>query len=372
MDVVEKAEYDILVEVTPTDVETAEPALSHIKGALRRRKHVVTSNKGPIALAYPELRALAETNGVFLKYEATVCGAIPLIHAMQEGLAGNAITRICGVFNGTCNYILTRMRNEGASFESVLKDAQKLGYAEADPAMDVDGHDAAQKLVVLGMLAFGAAVNVDHLSVEGIRDIDALDFRLAERFDFNIKHLAIGHARGRDLELRVHPAMVPTSSVLANINDVLNGVYIQGRALGPCLLVGRGAGELPTAVSAVSDLADVARALFGKASGLATRQIQPASRGLVPLDDVETRYYLRFDVGDDPGVLGKIASALGEQGVSVEQMVQEGRAEKSGDAVPILIISHRCREGAVKAAMRTVHGASFMKRPPRLMRIEDI
>jgi homoserine dehydrogenase len=160
--------------------------------------------------------------------------------------------------------------------------------------------------------------------------------------------------------------------VLANINDVLNGVYIQGRALGPCLLVGRGAGELPTAVSVVSDLVDVARARRANASGLATRQIQPVSRGLLPLDDLETRYYLRFDVGDDPGVLGKIASALGEQGVSVEQMVQEGRAEKTGGPVPILIISHRCREGAVKAAINSVRGASFMKRPPRFMRIEDI
>jgi homoserine dehydrogenase len=160
--------------------------------------------------------------------------------------------------------------------------------------------------------------------------------------------------------------------VLANINDVLNGVYIQGRALGPCLLSGRGAGELPTAVSIVSDLVDVARARLARVSGLMTRQIQPIPRRLVPLDDLETRYYLRFDVGDDPGVLGKIASALGGQGVSVEQMVQEGRAEKSGDAVPILIISHRCREGAVKAAINSVTGASFMKRPPRFMRIEDI
>jgi homoserine dehydrogenase len=160
--------------------------------------------------------------------------------------------------------------------------------------------------------------------------------------------------------------------VLANINDVLNGVYIQGRALGPCLLSGRGAGELPTAVSIVSDLVDVARARLAQVSGLTTRQIQPVPKKLVPLDDLETRYYLRFDVGDDPGVLGKIASALGSQGVSVEQMVQEGRAVKSGDAVPILIISHRCREGAVKAAINSVSDAGFMKRRPRFMRIEDI
>jgi homoserine dehydrogenase len=236
----------------------------------------------------------------------------------------------------------------------------------------VDGHDAAQKLVLLCMLAFGAAVDVESVSVEGIREIDDVDFRLAERFGYNIKHLAIGIVRGERLELRVHPAMVPTQSVLSNINDVLNGVYLQGEALGPCLLVGRGAGDLPTAVSVVSDLVDVARARAAHVSGLATRQITPRPRPLVPLDEVETRYYLRFDVGDDPGVLGSIASALGSRGVSVEQMVQEGRATADDEPVPILIISHRCREGAVRQALEAVASEPFMKRPPRFMRIENV
>jgi homoserine dehydrogenase len=359
---------DIIVEVMGGE----EPARTYLERALESGKAVVSANKLLLAKHGPALLRTAARRSVDLAFEAAVGGGIPVIRTLREALTGDRVLSVHGILNGTCNYILTRMRNEGASFESILKDAQMLGYAEADPAMDVDGHDAAQKLVVLSMLAFGAAVNVDQVSVEGIREVDDVDFRLAERFDFNIKHLAIGVLKGRDLELRVHPAMVPTSSVLANINDVLNGVYIQGRALGPCLLVGRGAGELPTAVSVVSDLVDVARARLANVSGLATRQIQPTARGLLPLDDLETRYYLRFDVGDDPGVLGKIASALGEQGVSVEQMVQEGRAEKTGDPVPILIISHRCREGAVKAAIRSVYGAPFLKRPPRFMRIEDI
>jgi homoserine dehydrogenase len=359
---------DIIVEVMGGE----EPARSYVERALGSGKAVVSANKLMLAKHGPALLRTAAQKSVDLAFEAAVGGGIPVIRTLREALTGDRVLSVHGILNGTCNYILTRMRNEGASFESILKDAQKLGYAEADPAMDVDGHDAAQKLVVLCMLAFGSAVNIDDVGVEGIRDVDDVDFRLAERFQFNIKHLAIGKARGSELELRVHPAMVPTSSVLANINDVLNGVYIQGRALGPCLLVGRGAGELPTAVSVVSDLVDVARARLANASGLATRQIQPTSRGLLPSDDLETRYYLRFDVGDDPGVLGKIASALGQQGVSVEQMVQEGRAEKTGDPVPILIISHRCREGAVKAAIRSVYDASFMKRPPRFMRIEDI
>jgi homoserine dehydrogenase len=359
---------DIVVEVMGGE----EPARTYLDRALTSGKAVVSANKLLLAKHGPALLRAAARQSVDLAFEAAVGGGIPVIRTLREALTGDRVLSVHGILNGTCNYILTRMRNEGASFESILKDAQKLGYAEADPAMDVDGHDAAQKLAVLSMLAFGAAVDVDQLNVEGIREVDDVDFRLAERFDFNIKHLAIGVAKGQKLELRVHPAMVPTSSVLANINDVLNGVYIQGRALGPCLLVGRGAGELPTAVSVVSDLVDVARARLANASGLATRQIQPIARSLLSLDDLETRYYLRFDVGDDPGVLGKIASALGDQGVSVEQMVQEGRAAKTGDPVPILIISHRCREGAVKAAVRAVRDAPFMKRPPRFMRIEDI
>ncbi len=361
-------EIDIVVEVMGGE----EPARTYLQRAMSSGKAVVSANKLLLAKHGPSLLRTAAQSSVDLAFEAAVGGGIPVIRTLREALTGDSVVSVHGILNGTCNYILTRMRSEGASFESILSDAQKLGYAEADPAMDVDGHDAAQKLVVLAMLAFGAAINLDHVSVEGIREVDDVDFRLAERFHYNIKHLAIGRLKGSGLELRVHPAMVPTSSVLANINDVLNGVYIQGRALGPCLLVGRGAGEMPTAVSVVSDLVDVARARLAKVSGLTTRQIQPMPRALLPLDELETRYYLRFDVGDDPGVLGKIASALGGQGVSVEQMVQEGRAEKTGDAVPILIISHRCREGAVKAAIRAVVGEPFMKRPPRFMRIEDI
>jgi homoserine dehydrogenase len=359
---------DIVIEVMGGE----EPARGYLERAMSAGKAVVSANKLLLAKHGPALLRTAARHSVDLAFEAAVGGGIPVIRTLREALTGDSVVSVHGILNGTCNYILTRMRNEGGSFDSILADAQRLGYAEADPSMDVDGHDAAQKLVVLSMLAFGAAINVDQVSVEGIRQIDDVDFRLAERFDFNIKHLAIGRLRGHDVELRVHPAMVPTSSVLANINDVLNGVYIQGRALGPCLLVGRGAGELPTAVSVVSDLVDVARARLAHVSGLATRQIQPIPRTLVPLDDLEARYYLRFDVGDDPGVLGKIASALGTRGVSVEQMVQEGRAVKSGDAVPILIISHRCREGAVRAAVNAVVDAPFMKRPPRFMRIEDI
>jgi len=359
---------DLIVEVMGGE----QPAKGYLERAMLAGKGVVSANKLLLAKHGPALLEVAAQQSVDLAFEAAVGGGIPVIRTLREALTGDSVVSVHAILNGTCNYILTRMRSEGASFESILADAQKLGYAEADPSTDVDGHDAAHKLVVLSMLAFGAAVDVSRVHVEGIREVDDVDFRFAERFDFNIKHLAIGRRQGEALELRVHPAMVPTSSVLANINDVLNGVYLQGRALGPCLLVGRGAGELPTAVSIVSDLVDVARSRLANVSGWTTRQIQPGPRRLVALDELETRYYLRFDVADDPGVLGHIASALGTRGVSVEQMVQDGRAVTRDQAVPILIISHRCREGSVRAAINAVAGASFLKRPPRLMRIEDI
>jgi homoserine dehydrogenase len=359
---------DIVVEVMGGE----SPALSYIERAIDRGKAVVSANKLLLAKHGPSLSSRAAQHSVDLAFEAAVGGGIPVIRTLREALAADQVQSVHGILNGTCNYILTRMKNEGLAFDAVLGDAQRLGYAEAEPSMDVDGHDAAQKLVVLSTLAFGAAVDVADVGVEGIREVDDVDFRLAERFGFNIKHLAIGRLRDDRLELRVHPAMVPMTSVLASINDVLNGVFIQGKALGPCLLVGRGAGALPTAVSVASDVADVARALVANVPGLATRQIAPRPRQLVPADELETRYYLRFDVGDDPGVLGKIASVLGERGVSVEQMVQEGRATTHDEAVHILIISHRCTEGAVRSALQAVGSASFMKRPPRFMRIENV
>lgn len=366
--VLDDPEVDVVVEVMGGE----RPTLGYLERAIDAGKAVVSANKLLLAKHGPALLGRAAERAVGVGFEAAVGGGIPVIRTLREALAADRVLSVHGILNGTCNYILTRMRSEGLRFDEILRDAQRLGYAEAEPSMDVDGHDAAQKLVVLSMLAFGAAVDVDALRVEGIREIDDVDFRLAERFGFNIKHLAIGRLDGERLELRVHPAMVPTSSVLANINDVLNGVFLQGEALGPCLLVGRGAGELPTAVSVVSDLADLARARVANPSGLPGPAFSTRVRELVPADEVQTRYYLRFDVRDDPGVLGKIASALGKRGVSVEQMVQEGRGSEDADDAHILILSHLCSEGSVRTALRAVAGEDFMKRPPRFMRIENV
>ncbi|HVR21381.1 MAG TPA: homoserine dehydrogenase [Polyangiaceae bacterium] len=358
---------DVVVEVMGGE----EPARGYIERAIQAGKAVVTANKLLIAQHGPDLVESAVSQKVDLAFEASVGGGIPIIRTLREALASDSVASVHAILNGTSNYILTRMRDAGLSFETALGEAQKLGYAEADPSLDVDGHDAAQKLTVMAMLAFGARVNTRDMLVEGIRNLDETDFRLADRFGFTLKHLGIGHDRGERIELRVHPALVKKTSVLANIDGVLNGVFIMGRALGPCLLVGRGAGDMPTAVSVVADLVDVARARLGGEPGLMTRGIALNDRPLLGQNEIETRYYLRFDVGDHPGVVGSIASALGTEGVSIEQMVQDGRAVRAGEAVPVCIITHSCTEGSVLRALTTVRSKPFLRGAPRILRIEE-
>jgi homoserine dehydrogenase len=325
-----------------------------------------------IAKHGPTLVADAISKGTDLAFEASVGGGIPIIRTLREALSSDSVASVHAILNGTSNYILTRMREAHLSFPAALAEAQELGYAEADPTLDVDGHDAAQKLVVMAMLAFGAQVDTSSMVVEGIRALDESDFAFADRFGFTLKHLGIGHDRGDKVELRVHPALVRKTSVLANVDGVLNGMFVLGRALGPCLLVGRGAGDMPTAVSVVADLVDVARARIEGQPGLMTRGIQLKQRGLLPQTEVVTRYYLRFDVGDHPGVIGTIASVLGAEGVSIEQMVQEGRADGKGSAVPVCIISHAFLEGAVVRALGAIEKQPFMRGRPRLLRIEEV
>ena len=358
---------DVVVEV----MDGEHPAYDYIERAIAAGKGVVTANKLLIAKHGPELVAKAISSRVDLAFEASVGGGIPIIRTLREALASDSVASVHGILNGTCNYILTRMR-EGMSFAVALKQAQELGYAEADPTLDVGGHDAAQKLVVMAMLAFGASVNAADIMVEGISEIEEVDLQFADRFGYRIKHLGIGYDRGERVELRVHPALVGKNSVLANVDGVLNGVFVEGRALGPCLLVGRGAGDMPTAVSVVADIVDVARSRIEGQPGLTTRGIQLKARAVMPIEEVETRYYLRFAVGDHPGVLGHIASALGAEGVSIEQMVQEGRALEADGAVPVCIITHRCSEGAVRRAVKAIQGKAFLKGTPRILRIEDV
>lgn len=367
--IVDDPEIDLVVEVMGGE----EPAGALIERALEHGKGVVTANKLLLAHRGPRLLDLAVEKRVDLAFEGAVGGGIPIIRTLRDSFASDWVEHLVAIINGTCNYVLTRMREGGVSLSAAIREAQDKGYAEADPTLDVDGHDAAHKLVVLAMLAFGARVDQAVVSTEGIRVIDETDHRFAERFGFVIKHLAVGSDRGSSIELRVHPAFVPKSSMLANVSGVLNAVLLQGRALGPSLVYGRGAGDLPTAVSVVSDIIDVARSIVAGVTGLSTRAISMEPRPVLPMAEVTSRYYLRFPVADRPGVVGRLCSALGEAGVSLEQIVQEGEAEPTGDGKPVdvVMITHRAQEGAIRRAFEALAHESFMMAPARLLRIED-
>jgi homoserine dehydrogenase len=358
---------DVFVEV----MGGVEPTRGLVERALDSKRSVVTANKMLLAMHGPALVDRAIANGVDLAFEGSVGGGIPVIRVLREALASDWITRLEGIVNGTCNYVLTRMRTEGLSLEDAVSAAQAKGYAEADPSLDIDGHDAAHKLVVLAMLAFGARVEVSRVPTEGIRAIEPIDHRFAERFGFVIKHLAIGRDHGAGVELRVHPALVRRDTPLANVSGVLNAIALEGRALGPCLLSGRGAGDLPTAVSVVADVLDVARARFSGFAGTATRGMQMKTRPLTPAGDVRARYYLRFQVHDRPGVLARLAGSLGDASVSIEQMLQEGGAGSSGMPVEIVMLTHEATEANVQRALQAIAASDVAAGASRLIRIQE-
>jgi homoserine dehydrogenase len=361
-------ETDVVVEVMGGE----EPAYDYIRRAMDARKGVVTANKMLLAARAHELVKRAVERGIDLAFEASVGGGIPIIRVLRDALASDSVESLYGIVNGTSNYILTRMREDGLPFGQALGEAQAKGYAEADPTLDIDGHDAAHKMSVLAMLAFGVKVEHGKIPTEGIRSIEPIDHRFADRFDLVIKHLAIGKDQGDRIELRVHPTLVRKSSVLANVSGVLNAIFLEGRALGPCLISGRGAGDMPTAVSVVADIVDVAKSQLAGAAGLSTRGISLEERPLVPLGEVETRYYLRFTGQDRPGVLSRIAGALGEHGVSIEQMVQDGRSVAPSEPVPIVMITHRALESGVVAAIKTISAADYVTDRTRVLRIEEV
>jgi homoserine dehydrogenase len=265
------------------------------------------------------------------------------------------------------------MRRGGLGFDAALKEAQELGYAEADPELDIGGHDAAHKLVVLAMLAFGHAPDTrgPELHVEGIKDLDSFDHEAADHFGYAIKHLAVARSRPEGLELRVHPTLVPKDSTIANVGGVLNAIALEGEALGPLLLSGRGAGDLPTAVSVVADVVDVARARVGGAKGLSTKSLELAPRRLVPIEDAECAFYLRFSVLDQPGVLARITGALGESEVSIGQMIQFGGGDARGASVDVVMLTHVAREGAIRRAVKAIASADFVARAPKAIRVLD-
>jgi homoserine dehydrogenase len=297
---------------------------------------------------------------------AAVAGGIPVITALREGLAGNRISRVAGILNGTCNYILTVMRVEGKDFAEVLADAQALGYAEADPSFDVDGVDAAHKLAILAALAFGRVVDFASVHVEGIRRINALDISFAEELGYRIKLLGIAQETPAGVEMRVHPAMVPKAALLASVDGVFNAVLAQGDFVGQVFLQGRGAGAGPTASAVVADLIDIARGTRIPVWGAAVAQLFAAPA--VPISRHQGAYFLRLMVVDQPGVLADVTAILRDHGVSLESMLQHGR--KPGEAVPIVLVTHETDEAAIEKAIARIAMLEAVLETPALIRIE--
>jgi homoserine dehydrogenase len=339
-----------------------------VETALRHGKHVVTANKALMAQHGSALASLAEGKDRVLAFEAAVAGGIPAIKTLREGLAANRVTRLYGILNGTCNYILTTMRETGREFADVLAEAQALGYAEADPSFDVDGIDAAHKLAILTSLAFGSAVDFAGIHVEGIRHVSALDIDFAAELGYRIKLLGIARLTERGVEQRVHPCMVPLATPIAAIDGVFNAVVAECDFAGRIVLQGRGAGAEPTASAVVADLIDIAAGrrtpTFGvPAAALARR---PAS----PMLHHQGAYYIRLMVLDRPGVIADIAAALRDEQVSMEAMIQRGRSP--GEAVPIVLTTHVTEEAAMRRAIERIARLDTVTEPPRMIRIEDL
>ncbi|WP_169791432.1 homoserine dehydrogenase [Sandaracinus amylolyticus] len=360
-------EIDVVVEV----MGGLDPAGAHVVRAIEAGKSVVTANKFLLAERGSELFELAEARGVDLAFEAAVCGGIPVIRVLREALVSDNVVALRGIVNGTSNYILSRMYDEKIDFSVALRGAQDAGYAEADPTLDVNGGDALHKLTILASLAFGTRVLPSQIHQEGIEHVAAIDMQMAARFGYVIKLLAIARALPNGaLDLRVHPALVPDDSVIASISGALNAIYIEGESLGPLMISGYGAGSMPTAMSVVSDIVDVGRNLMMGSRGRVTHRSLAAREVRDPGHHVG-RYYLRFTVMDRPGVLARIAGVLGAFDVSIEQMIQEGRASADGEPVHVVMLTHACKDANVRSALREIHMLSGISEPARAIRVEE-
>jgi homoserine dehydrogenase len=342
------------------------PAKALAEKSIAAGKSVVTANKALLAMHGAALASAAEKAGLALGYEAAVAGGIPVIKVLREGLAANQLSRVAGILNGTCNYILTTMREEGRDFGDVLADAQKLGYAEADPSFDVDGIDAAHKLAILAGLAFGVKIDFATLHIEGIRRISDLDISFAQELGYRIKLLGIAERTGAEISLRVHPAMVPLAKPLATVDGVFNAVQLEGDFSGPVFLRGRGAGEGPTASAVVADLIDIARGIKIPVWGQAAATLVPAK--ITPMAAHEGAYFLRLMVVDQPGVMADVTAILRDEGISLESMLQHGRAP--GSTVPIVLVTHETSEAKVSAALARLEKLPSVLETPALIRIE--
>jgi homoserine dehydrogenase len=343
-----------------------------IMDAIAAGKHVVTANKALLALHGEEIFDAATRKGVEVGFEASVGGGIPVIRALTEGLAGNTIESIYGIINGTSNYILSRMTHEGHSFQEVLQDAQQAGYAEADPTFDIAGIDSAHKLAILVNLAYGTPVNFKDIYTEGITSITPTDITYAKQFGCTIKLLGIAKLVDGEIEARVHPTMLPSTSPIAQVEGVYNAIQLVGDAVGDIVLYGRGAGSMPTGSAVISDVIAIGRnilkGIVGRVPVASFQQDQRRPIRLRSMEEISSLYYLRFTVVDRPGVLAQIAGELGRCGISISSMVQQGRRE--GQTVPVVIKTHTAKERDVQTALHEINQKPFVSEPTMLIRVE--
>jgi homoserine dehydrogenase len=342
--------------------------------AIANGKHVVTANKALIAMHGNEIFAKAQEKGVTVAFEAAVAGGIPIIKAMREGLAANQIEWLAGIINGTGNFILTEMRDKGRDFADVLKEAQELGYAEADPTFDVEGIDAAHKLTIMASIAFGIPLQFDKAYTEGISKIAQEDVQYAAELGYRIKHLGIAKKTENGVELRVHPTMIPHRRLIANVDGVMNAVLVQADAVGPTLYYGAGAGSDATASAVVADIVDIVRALTSdpenRVPHLAFQPDALIDTPILPMDDVETAYYLRIHTEDKPGVLADITGILSEHGISIEAMLQKQHEDSS--VVPVIMLTHNVVEKNMDAAIKQIEALPTVKDSVMRIRMESL
>ena len=361
-DIINNPEIDIVVEV----MGGINPALEYSLKALERGKSVVTANKDMMAAHGKELFETAEANGCDVLFEASVAGGIPIIRPLKECLAANRIRQIIGIINGTTNYMLTRMSREGCDFQSALKEAQALGYAEADPSADVEGYDAARKLDILASIAFNTRVSLNDVHIEGITRITAEDIAYASELNYTVKLLGIAKESEEGIEVRVHPALLPKNHPLANVDDVYNAIFVTGDAVGDVMFFGRGAGEMPTASAVASDVMNAARNLIKKVPGIISCTCFE-DKPVKPMGLTSTKYYIRLKVADKPGVLAGIAFVFGNNQVSLASVIQK---YTTGQHAEIVLVTHRVLEKNLQEALKTLKGLPTVDEISNVIRVE--
>ena len=367
--VVDDPDIDIVIEMIGGEGIAKEFILK----AINNGKHIVTANKALLAGHGNELFAAAAQKGVDLAFEASVGGCMPTIKSMRESLVANHIKSMTGILNGTCNYILSKITDEGITFETALDAAQRNGYAEADPTLDIEGFDTAHKIAILTALAYGMTINLNDVYIEGISAITPLDIEFAAQFGYRIKLLAISKIQEGRVEARVHPTMIPVSNLLTSVNDTLNAITVSGDAVGDIMLYGHGAGMMPTASAVISDVVDIARNILSGAvcrvPALSYQRENIRDIPVLPIDELVTHYYFRFSVLDRPGVLSALSGILGNFDISIQSVYQKGR--KMNGSVPIVILTHLAKEAGVKQALSEIKNLEVVSDEPVLIRIED-